>query len=154
MKFSGDLTVKAPREAVFDRFKDAPFFASCLEGVNDLKELTPTQYTAIFQTKIAYIRFKFEVTVEMIRAERPELIEAKIEGKPHGIVGRLSATSKATFTENSGETVIHYDVEASLTGKLGSIGQPVLKSKAKEMERQFVANLRAAFPSGVAEAAS
>jgi hypothetical protein len=36
---------------------------------------------------------------------------------------------------------------------LGSIGQPVLKSKAKEMERQFVEKLRAAFPSGVAEAA-
>ena len=90
----------------------------------------------------------------MTRAERPQTIEAKIEGKPHGIVGRLSATSIATFVETGDETIIKYAVDASLTGRLGSIGQPVLKSKAKEMERQFVQRLRAAFPSGVAEAAS
>jgi hypothetical protein len=154
MKFSGEISVKAPREAVFDRFKDARFFASCVEGVHDLVEITPTHHAAIFETKIAYIRFKFEVTVEMTRAERPHTIEAKIEGKPHGIVGRLSAISAATFSEAGDETKIQYVVEASLTGRLGSIGQPVLKSKAKEMERQFVANLRAGFPSGVAEAAS
>ena len=81
MKFSGELTVKAPREAVFDRFQDAPFFASCIEGVHDLKEITPTRYTALFETRIAYIRFKFEVIVDMTRAERPDTIEAKIEGK-------------------------------------------------------------------------
>ena len=95
MKFAGELIVKAPREQVFDRLKDAHFFASCVEGVRDLKELTPTTYSANFETKIAYIKFKFEVAVELTRADRPDAIEAKIEGKPHGIVGRLSAISSA-----------------------------------------------------------
>jgi carbon monoxide dehydrogenase subunit G len=45
----------------------------------------------------------------------------------------------------SGATRIDYDVEAALTGKLGSLGQPVLRAKAKEMERQFAARLGAAF---------
>jgi carbon monoxide dehydrogenase subunit G len=153
MKFTGELIVKAPREAVFDRLKDARFFASCVDGVRDLKELTPTNYTANFETKIAYIKFKFEVAVEMTRADRPEAIAAKIEGKPHGIVGRLSATSAASFVEKDGGTAIQYAVEASLTGRLGSIGQPVLKAKAKEMERQFVQNLRAGLNTGVEEAA-
>ena len=39
MKFTGELIVKAPREEVFDRLKDARFFASCVEGVRDLKEV-------------------------------------------------------------------------------------------------------------------
>ena len=154
MKFEGQLAVPAPREVVFDRLKDARFFASCVEGVSDLTEVTPTHYTAIFKTQIAYIRFKFEVTVGLTQAERPVMIAAKIEGKPHGIVGRLSAISSARFEESYGETVIHYAIEASLTGRLGSIGQPVLKSKAKEMERQFVANLRAGFGGGAGAAAS
>ena len=38
-----------------------------------------------------------------------------------------------------------YEVEAALTGKLGSLGQPVLRAKAKEMERQFAQRFRAAF---------
>jgi hypothetical protein len=145
MKFDGQLKVPAPREAVFDRLKDAPYFASCVEGVRDLVEVNPTHYTAVFETKIAYIKFKFQVSVELTEAERPVAIAAKIEGKPHGIVGRLSATSSARFEEAGSETIIHYAIEANLTGRLGSIGQPVLKSKAKEMERQFVANLRNGF---------
>ena len=153
MKFFGELVVNAPREAVFDKLKDARFFASCVEGVRDLKEVTPTTYTANFETKIAYIKFKFEVAVEMTRADRPEAIEAKIEGKPHGIVGRLSATSGAKFVEKDGGTAIQYAIEASLTGRLGSIGQPVLKAKAKEMERQFVHNLRNGLNTTVTEAA-
>jgi carbon monoxide dehydrogenase subunit G len=153
MKFSGELIVKAPREEVFDRLKDARFFASCIEGVRDLQELTPTNYAANFETKIAYIKFRFEVAVEMTRADRPEAIEARIEGKPHGIVGRLSAVSAASFVEKEGGTAIQYAIEASLTGRLGSIGQPVLKAKAKEMERRFVQNLRAGLQTGVEEAA-
>jgi uncharacterized protein len=153
MKFAGELIVSAPREQVFDKLKDARFFASCVEGVRDLKEVTPTTYTATFETKIAYIKFKFEVAVERTRADRPEAIEAKIEGKPHGIVGRLSAISSASFIEKDGGTAIRYAIEANLTGRLGSIGQPVLKSKAKEMERQFVQNLRNGLSTAVEEAA-
>jgi len=154
MKFAGELIVQAPREQVYDRLKDAPFFAACVEGVHDLNEITPTQYTALFETKIAYIKFKFEVAVEMTRADRPNAIEAKIDGKPHGIVGRLAATATSSFAERDGGTAIQYAIEASLTGRLGSIGQPVLKAKAKEMERQFVRNLRDRLQTNVEEAAS
>lgn len=153
MQFSGELTVPATREAVFDRLRDAPFFASCVEGVGELSETTPDRYAARFATKIAYIRFEFEVTVEVVRAERPHIIEARIEGKPHGVVGRLSAVSAARFEDADGGTRVSYNIEATLTGRLGSIGQPVLKSKAKEMEKQFVDNLRQAFPGPKEDAA-
>jgi len=35
---------------VFDKLKDAPFFASCLEGVKDLKEIDATHYDAVLET--------------------------------------------------------------------------------------------------------
>jgi hypothetical protein len=47
--------------------------------------------------------------------------------------------------ERGSQTIISYQVEATLAGKLGSLGQPVLNSKAKEMERQFIENLRSSF---------
>ncbi len=145
MKFTGELTVKAPREAVYKAVRDARFFASCVEGVQDLQETAPDTYSAVFATKVAYMNFKFKVTVQVVRAEEPREIEAKVEGTPLGIVGRLTATSLTTLTEAGEETKISYDVDAGLTGKLGSLGQPVLRSKAKEMEKQFSARLAAAF---------
>jgi uncharacterized protein len=145
MKFSGELTVKAPRAEVYKVVRDARVFASCVEGVQDLQETAPDTYSAVFATKVAYMNFKFKVAVEVVRAEEPREIEAKVEGTPLGIVGRLTATALTRLSEAPEGTTIAYEVDAALTGKLGSLGQPVLRSKAKEMERQFAARLAALF---------
>ena len=156
MKFTGELTVKAPRAEVYKAVRDARFFASCVDGVSDLTETAPDTYAALFETKVAFMKFKFKVTVEVVRADEPSEIEAKVEGTPLGIVGRLTATALTRLTEAEIDggtgTRIGYDVETTLTGKLGSLGQPVLRSKAKEMERQFAARLAAAFAAPAAAA--
>ena len=148
MNVEGEISVAAPRELVFRRLSDAHFFASCIDGVQDLTEIDPTHYSALFATKIAYMRFNFKVNVEMSRVSPPETIEAKVEGTPMGVVGRLTATATTRLTERDGQTDIHYAIDAALTGKLGSIGQPVLKAKAKEMEKQFAQRLLKAFATG------
>jgi uncharacterized protein len=145
MKFTGNISVPAPREAVYAKVRDARFFASCVEGVRDLNEIDSDHYTAVLDTKVAYLKFKFNVAVEVVRADPPHEIEAQIEGTPLGIVGRLTASSVTRLAEENGGTKISYEIEAALTGKLGSLGQPVLRSKAKELERQFAERMRAAF---------
>jgi carbon monoxide dehydrogenase subunit G len=145
MNISGQITVPAPRDAVFDKLKDAPFFASCVEGVKDLKEIDATHYDAVLETKVAYMKFSFKVTVELTKMSAPDTIEAKIEGTPLGVVGRLTATSRTHLSEADGQTVIAYSIDSTLAGKLGSIGQPVLRSKAKDMEKQFAQRLQEAF---------
>jgi hypothetical protein len=145
MNVSGEITVKAPRAAVFEKLQDAPFFASCVEGVRDLQAVDDRHYTAVMETRVAYMKFTFKVSVEVVTIAPPDRIAAKIEGAPLGIVGRLNATSETTLTEVGDETHIKYTVDVALTGKLGSLGAPVLKSKAKELEKQFGANLKRAF---------
>jgi carbon monoxide dehydrogenase subunit G len=145
MKFTGELTVKAPRATVYKAIRDARFFASCVDGVRDLEEIAPDRYAAVLETKVAYLKFSFKVNVEVVRAEEPREIEVKVEGTPLGVVGRLTATSITTLTEAGDQTTIAYVADSVLTGKLGSLGQPVLRAKAKDMERQFAARLRAAF---------
>jgi uncharacterized protein len=156
MKFSGELTVKASRAEVYKKVRDARFFASCVDGVSDLTETAPDVYAAVFETKVAYMKFKFKVTVEVTRAQEPSEIEAKVEGTPLGIVGRLTGTALTRLSdaevEGGSGTKIDYEVETALTGKLGALGQPVLRSKAKEMERQFAARLAAAFAAPAAAA--
>ena len=145
MNVSGEFTVKAPREVVFNTLRDPSSFVKFVDGVSDLKEIDPTHYEAMFETRVAYMKFKFAVTVEVTKMEAPGVIEAKIERTPMGVVGRLTAKSTTTLTEAGDETKVVYAVESTLAGKLGSIGQPVLRSKAKDMEKIFASRLRAAF---------
>src|SRR3977135_2023427 len=99
MKFTGDIVIPAPRDAVDAKVRDARFFASCIEGVQELNEIDPDHYTAVLETKVAYLKFKFNVAVEVVRAVPPSEIKAKVEGTPLGIVGRLTATSVTRLAE-------------------------------------------------------
>ena len=152
MKFQGEIKVAAPCEAVFDKINDPVFFASCIDGVKDMKEIDPRHFTATLETRIAYISFKFAISVEIVEVDRPHRIVARSEGTPHGVVGRLSSTSTATLTADGIGTLVTYEIEASLTGKLGSLAQPVMRSKAKEMERQFAKAIADSFAGSSAEA--
>jgi carbon monoxide dehydrogenase subunit G len=153
MKLTGEITVRAPRETVFTALRDARFFASCVDGVQDLNEIDATHYSAVFETRIAYMKFKFNVTVELTRVEPPSEIEAKVEGVPLGVVGRLTARSIMHVLDAGDETKVRYETESTLAGKLGSIGQPVLRAKAKEMEKQFAKRLQAHFAGPALDAA-
>ena len=148
MKFKGEITVAAPRADVYARIRDAEFFVSCIEGVRDLEVVDDTHYTAVMESKVAYIKVSFDVSVEVLRDEAPNLIEAKIEGRPIKLAGRLAATSLTRLAEADGGTKISYETELSLTGKLGSLGRPALTAKAKEMEKLFADRLAAAFSEG------
>ena len=142
MKFAGRIDVPAPRAAVFKKLRDARFFASCVDGVEELSEIDDRHYTATLATKVAYLCFRFSVAVEIVEIDEPVRVVAKVEGTPLGMVGRLTATSAADLVEQDGGTAVNYELDVALAGKLGSLGQPVLKSKAKEMERQFAARIR------------
>ena len=148
MEFKGEITVAAPRADVYARIRDAEFFVSCIEGVRDLKVVDDTHYTAVMESEVAYIKVSFDVSVEVLRDEAPNLIEAKIEGRPIKLAGRLAATSLTRLAEADGGTKISYETELSLTGKLGSLGRPALTAKAKEMEKLFADRLAAAFSEG------
>jgi hypothetical protein len=145
MILSGEILVDASQEAVFNKLNDVPFFASCVEGVSDLEQINENSYKAILTTKVAYIQFKFQVLVEITENIFPEKITAKTEGNPIGVIGRLLAISSANLIKVNDKTLIQYSIDLKLTGKLGSMGQPVLKSKTKELEQQFAKNLQAAF---------
>jgi carbon monoxide dehydrogenase subunit G len=153
MEFAGEITVPAGRAAVFDRLCDARFFVSCVDGVRDLAEIDAARYEAVMETTLAYLKLRFAVRVELVLLDPPSRIEARIEGTPMGIVGRLSATSVTTLEQDGARTRVCYAVAASLTGRLGAIGRPILNAKVRDMERRFAARLAAAFALARAELA-
>src|SRR5262250_1945136 len=104
MNISGKITVATPRAAVFDKLKDAPFFASCVDGVKDLTAIDATHYDAVLETKVTYMTFRFKVSVEITSIVSPDTIKTKVEGTPIGVVGRLTATSRTRLIEADGQT--------------------------------------------------
>jgi carbon monoxide dehydrogenase subunit G len=99
----------------------------------------------MFEATVAYMKFKFRVVIQLARLQEPSEFQARIEGRPIGLIGRLSAKSLTLLNDPSSETNAMYSVDSTLNGKGRSIGQPVLRTKVKQMERRFAERLRATF---------
>ncbi len=87
----------------------------------------------MFETTVAYMKFKFRAVVQLARVQEPSEIEARIEDRPIGLIGRPFAKSPALLNDST------------LTGKRRSIDQPMFRTKVKQMEKQFADRLRATF---------
>ena len=125
MNVSGEFTVNAPRDAVFEMIREPKSFITLVDGLRDLKEIDPTHYEAVFETKVAYLKFKFNVTVEVTNVEEPSVIEAKIEGK-----------EVAGFVEEETPTV---DIMTALKESIKqSQRKPMVKATGKPKQQEEV----------------
>lgn len=89
MKVEGEISVDAPRASVFERLRDVPFFASCVDGVSRSRRHRRHALQCLVRDKVAFMSFEFKVSVEMTRIVTPDEIEAKVEGTPVGNNMRL-----------------------------------------------------------------
>jgi carbon monoxide dehydrogenase subunit G len=58
-----------------------------------------------------------------------------------GAIGELRSTNRVELTPEGEGTRIDLTADVGVGGMLGSVGQKVMASKAKEVARQFAANV-------------
>src|SRR5690606_19311412 len=108
MKLSGEQTVPASREAVYDAMLDPETLKSALPGCEKLEEVGPNEYLATMTIGVAMIKGKYDGKVKITDDTRPEGFTMHIEGK--GPQGQLSGVGNVRFEEiNENETKVIYD---------------------------------------------
>ena len=152
LETSGEITVAVDRPTAFAIVRDPVRLARCIPGCTDVREAGSNRYTAVLTSQVAFMTLSFKVIVDVTRVEPPETIEATITGDAVGLSGRVAATARLDLAEAlDGGTTLRYATQVGLTGKLGSLGQPVLRATSAKMARQFGDNLKAEIERGGAE---
>jgi hypothetical protein len=150
LQTGGNFTIAVPQERAFAFINDPFMLAKCIPGCSDLKELGPGKYGAKLSNRVGPISLTFDVVVELTKIEAPTAIDATVSGNAPG--GRLTATATVRLEAvDANSTKVSYTVDLGLTGKLGSIGQPVFRSKSDELSKKFGANVRAALETDAKE---
>lgn len=145
LQTSGDISVDVPRDAAFAFLQDPHRLAACIPGCRDLREIGPNRYAAVLASRVAFMTLSFNVTIEILRLEAPETIEAAITGDAVGLAGHVSAAATVRLTDEGGQrTTIRYTTDIALTGTLGGLGQPVFRATSAQLAREFGANLKQA----------
>ena len=143
MDMTGEERIAAPREAVWKALNDTAVLKACIPGCESLERISDTELEASVGVKLRPVKARFNGKVELSNLNPPLSYTITGEGKG-GIAGFAKGGADVTLTEEGGETVLTYTVNADVGGKIAQLGSRLISSSAKKLATQFFENLNQA----------
>ena len=145
MQLKGEERIEAPREKVWEALNDPEVLKKAIPGCETIEQQTPTDMTATVSLRVGPIKASFDGKVELKNLNPPEGYRLEGEGKG-GVAGFAKGGADVNLTEVSDgdgdATLLHYDVDAQVGGKLAQLGGRLIDSTAKKLAKQFFADFK------------
>ncbi len=136
MKMSGEELIPAPRERVWAALNDPEVLKQAIPGCEKIEKTSPTAMTATVVAKVGPVKAKFGGNVTLSKLNPPESYHIAGEGKG-GAAGFAKGAAEVRLAEAEGGTLLSYDVDARVGGKLAQIGNRLIDSSARKMAADF-----------------
>ena len=140
MKMNGEFRVPTDRETVWQALNDPAVLKDCLPGCQEIEKTSETEMSATLVIKVGPVKATFKGGVTLSDLDPPNGYTLSGQGQG-GAAGFASGEAKVRLEEEGGETVVHYDVDAKVGGKLAQIGSRLIDSTAKKLAKQFFDSL-------------
>jgi carbon monoxide dehydrogenase subunit G len=157
MTMTGDVSLPADRPKVWALLNDPDVLKACIPGCESLEKTGDNGFAAVVKTKIGPVSATFKGKVEL--TDIAPLVGYTIKGEGEGgIAGFAKGGAKVSLADAPGGTLLHYDVDAHVGGKIAQLGARLIDGVAKNMADKFFASFAAiaaggAAPAGAAEPA-
>jgi uncharacterized protein len=154
MTMTGDVTLPADRPKVWAALNDPQVLKASIPGCESLEKTGDNGFAAVVKTKIGPVTATFKGKVEL--SDIAPLVGYTIKGEGEGgVAGFAKGGAKVSLADAPGGTLLHYDVEAQVGGKIAQLGSRLIDGVAKSMADKFFANFAAiAAPGAVAAEAA
>ncbi|WPZ33056.1 carbon monoxide dehydrogenase subunit G [Thalassobaculum sp. OXR-137] len=137
---TGTQTIPAPRQTVWEALNDPDVLKECIPGCEEIERTGDHGFTAKVSAKVGPVKAKFAGAVELQDLNPPESYTIVGEGKG-GAAGFAKGGAKVHLEETTenGEpaTILTYEVNANVGGKLAAIGSRLIDSTAKKYANDF-----------------
>ncbi len=133
---SGECRIEAPRETVWAALNDPDALKQAIPGCQEIEKLSDTEFTTKVKVKVGPISANFSGSVRLSDLDPPKGYTISGQGKG-GPVGFAKGGAKVRLEENGGATVLRYEVNAQVGGKLAQIGSRLIDATAKKMADDF-----------------
>ena len=140
MKITGKHALAVPRDVVWEAILDPEVLSRTLPGCEDMAPVGDNQFRGKLKMKIGPVQGLFEGGVELLDLDPPNGYNLKMDGK--GAPGFVTGTGSIRLedTDDNG-TLLHYDIDARVGGRIAAVGQRLLDSSAKVLTRQGLQGL-------------
>jgi carbon monoxide dehydrogenase subunit G len=143
MTMNGEVQLAAPRDVVWAKLNDAEVLKQCIPGCEELNKTSDTEFNAVATIKIGPVKAKFKGRVHLSDMDPPNGYKISGEGEG-GVAGFAKGGAVVKLTEKDGGTLLSYDVESQIGGKLAQLGQRLVQGTAKKLADDFFNKFAAA----------
>jgi uncharacterized protein len=143
MEMTGEYRILASRQRVWEALNDPEVLKQCIPGCQSLEKVSDTEFNGRVVASVGPVRATFGGKVTLSDLDPPQSYTITGEGSG-GVAGFAKGGAKVNLAEEGAETLLTYDVQAQVGGKLAQIGSRLIDGVARKMANDFFGSFAAA----------
>ena len=136
MEMTGERRIPASRQQVWDALNDPEVLKQCIAGCEELEKTSDTAFSARVTSRVGPVTAKFTGKVELSDVDPPNGYTISGEGQG-GVAGFAKGGAKVQLADDGGGTLLTYEANGTVGGKLAQIGSRLIDSTARKMADDF-----------------
>jgi uncharacterized protein len=140
MTMNGEVALPADRVTVWQALNDPEVLKRCIPGAQSLEKLSDTEFQATVKAAVGPVKATFKGRVTLTDLDPPNAYRIAGEGQG-GVAGFAKGGANVRLADaDGGGTLMAYDVEATVGGKIAQLGGRLINGVAKKYADEFFAN--------------
>lgn len=136
MDLTGQYRIAAPRQAVWQALNDPEVLKQSIPGCETVEKLSDTEFQARVTASVGPVKARFTGKVTLSDLDPPNGYTISGEGQG-GAAGFAKGGAKVRLADDAGATVLSYEVNATVGGKLAQVGSRLIGGVAHKMADEF-----------------
>ncbi|MEM7469164.1 MAG: carbon monoxide dehydrogenase subunit G [Pseudomonadota bacterium] len=136
MKIEGDYQLAADVETVWRDLNDPEILNDCIPGCEGIEQVGDAEFECVITNKIGPVKATFKSILRITDSKPPHSYTLSGEGKG-GPAGFGKGSADVELESNDEGTLLKYQAELTVGGKLAQIGSRLLSSTTKKLSEKF-----------------
>lgn len=136
MQMTGEKLIPEPRSIVWKALNDPAILRECVPGCQSLEKISDTEMVASAAIRVGPVSAKFGGKISLSELNEPVSYRISGEGQG-GVAGFAKGSALIHLDEVEGGTLLRYDVDAQVGGKLAQLGGRLIDATARKMAEAF-----------------
>ena len=137
MKLTGQETLPVSQAQAWEALNDAALLQASISGCESLTLIGEHEFEALMTVAIGPVKAKFKGKLKLADLQPPNSYSLAFEGSG-GAAGHGKGTAQVRLEpQGPNQTLLHYEVQASVGGKIAQIGSRLVDMAAQKMAGDF-----------------
>ena len=135
MKLTGFYKLNVKKEIVWNALNNPEILKQCIPGCDSFDKENDNTFNASATNQIGPMNATFSGTVKLSNIKKNE--SYTLSGDGQSSVGFANGSANVKLTEENGLTVLSYEVNINVGGKVAQLGSRLIDGVAKKMSDYF-----------------